>query len=60
MENGVIQKAKVYSDAMDWCLASKLEKALASCRFSKEALRERIASSETGVEEDLYQMLETV
>lgn len=60
MENGVIQKAKVYSDAMDWCLAFKLEKALASCRFSKEALRERIASSETGVEEDLYQMLETV
>ncbi|MDO5545590.1 MAG: lipoate--protein ligase [Eubacteriales bacterium] len=60
VENGIVQQAKVYSDAMDWCLAPKLETALIGSRFSKEALRERITSSEIGVEEDLYQMLETV
>ncbi len=60
VQDGRIAKAKVYSDAMDWSIAPKLEKALTGCRFSRDALREAIAAAETGVEENLYQMLETV
>lgn len=60
VQDGRIAKAKVYSDAMDWSIAPKLEKALTGCRFSRDALREAIAAAETGVEEDLYQVLETV
>lgn len=45
---------------MDWSIASKLEKALTGCLFSRDALRESIAAAGTGVEEDLYQVLESV
>ncbi len=55
-----IAKAKVYSDAMDWRIAPKLEKTLTGCLFSREALREAIAAAETGVEADLSSILETV
>lgn len=55
-----ISKAKVYSDAMDWSIAPKLEKALTGCLFSRDALREAIAAAETGVEADLSSILETV
>ena len=60
VENGVVQQAHIYSDAMDWSIAPKLEKTLTGCLFSREALREGIAAAETGVEEELYQVLETV
>lgn len=60
VENGIVRQAKVYSDAMDWSMAPKLEKALIGSRFSREALRDGIISAETGVAEDLLQMLETV
>lgn len=60
VENGVVQQARVYSDAMDWSIAPELEKALTGCTFSRETLREGITAAETGVEEDLYQVLETV
>ena len=60
VENGVVQQARIFSDAMDWRIAPKLEKALTGCLFSREALREGITAAKTGVEEDLYQVLETV
>ena len=60
VENGVVQQARIFSDAMDWSIAPKLEKTLTGCLFSREALREGIAAAETGVEEELYQVLETV
>lgn len=53
VENGIVQQAKVYSDAMDWSIAPKLEQALIQCRFSPEALQERITAAGTGVETDL-------
>ncbi len=49
--------AKVYSDAMDWSVAPRLEQALTGCRFSREALQERLSSGETGVEADVAGLL---
>lgn len=60
VENGIVQQAKVYSDAMDWSMAPKLEQALLCCRFSKDALRESIAAAETGVETELSGLLDMV
>lgn len=60
VQDGRIARAKVYSDAMDWSIAPKLEKALTGCLFSRDALRESIAAAGTGVEEDLSSILETV
>ena len=60
VESGVVQQAQVYSDAMDWTIAPKLEQALTHCRFSRDALGRAIATGDTGVGSDLLQMLETV
>ena len=60
VENGIVRQAKVYSDAMDWSLASKLEQSLTGCRFTREALREGIAAANTGAEAELFGLLETV
>lgn len=60
VEKGVVQQAKVYTDAMDCFLASKLERALTGCRFSQEALSQRIADSGTGVEADICGLLSSV
>lgn len=60
VENGVVRQAKVYSDAMDWTIPPKLEGTLTGCRFSAEALLKAIAAADTGVEEDLRNMAETV
>lgn len=57
IENGIVQQAKVYSDAMDCFLAPKLEQALTKCRFSQEALRERLMSAETDAAEDICSLL---
>lgn len=38
VQNGVVEQAKVYSDAMDWSIAPGLEQALTGCRFTQEAL----------------------
>lgn len=53
VENGIVCRAKVYSDAMDWSLAPKLEQALQNCRFSRQELTERIALAGTETEEDI-------
>lgn len=60
VENGIVRQAKVYSDAMDWSLAPKLEQSLTGCRFTREALREGIAAANTGAEAELFGLLETV
>lgn len=60
VENGIVHQAKVYSDAMDWSLAPKLEQSLTGCRFTREALREGIAAANTGAEAELCTLLETV
>lgn len=60
VEQGVVQQAKVYSDAMDWSMVPKLEQTLTGCRFTRDALREAIASADTGVAEDLSGLLELV
>ena len=57
VESGVIQAVKVYSDAMDWSLAPKLEQALTGCRFAQEDLRGAVAKADTGVTEDILSML---
>ena len=60
VENGIVRQAKVYSDAMDWSLAPKLEQSLTGCRFTREALRAGIAAANTGAEAELCTLLETV
>ena len=44
VNNGMIQSVKVYSDAMDWALAPKLEALLTECRYSNDAIAERLAA----------------
>lgn len=60
VENGVVQQAKVYSDAMDCFFPPKLEQALTGRRFTRESLLEGIAATDTGVEADLAALLEMV
>ena len=60
VENGIVEQARVYSDAMDWTIAPKLEQALTGCRFAADVLGQAIAAADTGVDSDLTQMLETV
>ena len=57
IENGVIQQAKIYSDAMDWALTPDLEKALKGCRFDRQALRQRLTESGSAAADDVYQVL---
>ena len=38
VENGMVESAKVYSDAMDWQLPNQLETLLKGVRFEKEAV----------------------
>ena len=57
-EGGVIQQVKVFSDAMDWALAPKLEQALIGCRFDAKELAERISQADTGMDADIMSMLE--
>lgn len=58
VESGVVQRAKVWSDAMDWTLAPALEAALAGCRFDRAALAERVRHSGAPCAEDAANLLE--
>lgn len=49
VEDGVIRTAKIYSDAMDWVLAPRLEEALAGCPLSPDAIRARLMK--TGIDQ---------
>ena len=42
VENGIIRQSKVYSDAMDVCLAPMLEQGLTGCRFARADLETAI------------------
>lgn len=57
VENGLIRGAKVYSDAMDWALAPRLEAALTGCRFTMADLTERLAASQLPEKEELIGLL---
>ena len=56
IEGGIIRSARIFTDAMDFCLASSLETLLTGCPFHSEALRQRL-----GIEDapgDLFRLLE--
>lgn len=57
-KNGVIQSAKVYSDAMDWLLPQKIEGALTGCRFSCEDLENALKTAVPEYARDLVQFLQ--
>ena len=58
VEEGVVQEAKVYTDALDWELAQKVKEALAGCRFKVEDLHGRLRTAGLGpVGEDLCALL---
>lgn len=58
-KGGVITGAKVYSDAMDWELAPRLEAALTGCAFRLEDMMQAVSGSvlEESVCRDLQRML---
>ena len=57
IENGTVQTAKVYSDAMDWSVAPKLEVALTGCRFVKEDLTACVTSLKTEYVQDICDLI---
>lgn len=57
VESGVIQTARVYSDAMDWTVAPKLETALSGCRFCVEDMQDRIRQTQLEQAKDLTAMV---
>lgn len=56
-EAGVVTRAAVWTDSMDWALAEKLEKALAGCRFTQADLCARVSSCEFEGREDVIALL---
>lgn len=59
VEEGMVNQAVVYSDAMDWTLAASLEAALTGCRFSREGMAHGVSTlaGEETVREDLLDLL---
>ena len=51
VNNGMVQNAKVYSDAMDWSVAPRLESALIGCRFEANALKEAVPADMDNAED---------
>ena len=60
VENGAIKAAKVYSDAMDWSVAPKLEMALIGCRFECSSLVSRVTALDTEHADDIASMLKNI
>lgn len=58
-EEGIVCKAGIYSDAMDWDLAPRLRKALEGCRFDLVSLEAAVhtALGDGEVAEDLCRLL---
>ncbi len=42
IKSGVIQRAKIYSDTMDWTFAGQAEQALTKCKFDLDEIREAL------------------
>ena len=59
-KGGIIQAAKVYTDAMDWRLANQVEDALTGCRFCVRDMQEALMVDMQNivVADDLCQLLE--
>lgn len=57
VEYGAVCRAAVYSDAMDWTLAPKLETALKGSRFDRAELSERVRASGIEAAEDVCRLL---
>ena len=58
VEAGLIQSARVYTDAMDWTLSPRAEVALTGCRLEKTALRARLLAALPETGEALSRLLE--
>ena len=58
MESGHIQTVKVYSDAMEWELATQIETALQGCRLVKDELEAAVTAAVPSLAEDLCSLLE--
>ena len=58
VENGMIAAVKVYSDAMDWSIASKVEAALNGCRFGKAELAAALRKTNVEVAEDILTLFD--
>ncbi len=56
IESGIIRRAKLYSDAMDWRLAERLESRLPGCRFDRPDL-ERCLCETVDTDRDILQLL---
>lgn len=55
IEHGIIQNARIWSDAMDAFLIPELEKRLSGCPFTKDALKARLTGG--GSAEDVRNLL---
>ena len=60
IENGIIQIAKVYSDAMDWSVAPNVAEALQGCRFETSALISCVEALNTEYCDDIVSMLKNI
>lgn len=58
VESGLVQRAKVYTDAMDWSLGSALEAAFTGCRFDRTELLRRTDRCPPELRDDLRRLLE--
>lgn len=58
--DGIIQSARVYSDAMDWHLPKIIESALTGSRFDKKHMQDRLQASvaDHGICSDLCALIE--
>ena len=57
VESGIIRRAKLYSDAMDWEFIPVLEQALSGCRLEPKELASRLAESGIPIAEDICRMI---
>ena len=57
VEYGAVCRAAVYSDAMDWTVAPRLETALTGSRFDRAELSERVRASDLSCAEDVAALL---
>lgn len=57
VESGIVQAAKVYTDAMDAALAPAVERALTGCRFAAEEMTRRVAEAAPDAAEDLCSLI---
>lgn len=58
VEGGIVQGARVYSDAMDWQTAPALEQSLTGCRFVLPDLQARVTSCCRDISPDICRLLQ--